>query len=76
MGEQVKHRVRQTHTGTDGMVQGAHDKAHRLNLRTPVLRLRIDPSSSRYPVFLGIPRPQNSKRRGHSHSFHQIITLP
>lgn len=56
MGEHVKHRVRQTHTGTDGMVQGAHDKAHCLNLRTPVLRLCTDPSSSRCPVFLGIPR--------------------
>lgn len=44
MGEHVKHRVRQTHTGTDGMVQGAHNKAQCLNLRTLVLRLCIDPS--------------------------------
>lgn len=71
-GEHVKHRLRQTHTGTGGMVQGTHDKAHRLNCGTLVLRLCIDSSNSRCPEFLGIPRPQNSKRRGSSH---QIFTL-
>lgn len=71
-GEHVKHRLRQTHTGTGGVVQGTHDKAHCLNLRTLVLRLCIDSNNSRFPEFLGIPRPQNSKRRGCSH---QIFTL-
>lgn len=33
--------IRHTHTGIGGMVQGAHNKAHCLNLRTLMLRLCI-----------------------------------
>lgn len=45
--EQVKRRVRHTHTGMGGMVHGARDKALCLKLRTLMLRLCIYASNSR-----------------------------
>lgn len=71
----VKHRIRQTHTGIEGTVQGTHDKAHCFHRRTPVSRLDIYPSNSMCSVFLGIPR-QASKLQGSFQRFHPKLILP